>query len=475
MITASNDPVAAAFRRARTAAAPHEGAVAPPLAVVRRRAASVRRRRELVPVAAAAAAILAIAGGTAVNGAFERGSRTTTEGEGTPSRAGRSADGFVLPSDLGAGSWRLSTGDGSAVSEVSLPGCSDGSGASSQQITFAVEGGSVLFRGVASDKEWILDEAVVRLSEADARTARAHLTQFAGCSTTSMGSVLAASQTVLVVGRLLPADSPGPAGAVGFAQAFALSGSTLVRLVTHPGVTGDDTALPGQTRWILDTLGQAVVRATGRTPALPTPNAAAEKAASAYARHPQRGVDTASPAQVPAGFLTLADLGTAGAWSVSDDVTERTSGQLSIQIPSCPGQTLTTVHGQGTTQTYRGWTTGTGPNADSSNAWPLDETVVRLDGGATSTVRTVLGRLAACATVRTADGEMAVRVAEESRVILAREQGNGGVGAVQAWVLRGTTLVCLTTGPDDERQALPGGLPWFTALLDTAERRVSQT
>lgn len=296
MITPLNDPVADAFRRARTAAAPHEGAVAPPLAVVRRRAAFARRRRELVPVAAAGAVVLAIAGGTAVNGAFERGARGSAGSEVTPSGAGRSADGFVLPGDLGAGRWKLSTGDGSAVSEVSLPGCADGSGANSQKITFAVEGGSVLFRGVASDKEWILDEAVVRLSDGDAEAARAHLAQFVRCSTTSMGSVLAASQTVLVVGRLLPADSPGPVGAVGFAQAFALSGSTLVRLVTHPGVTDNDTALPGQTRWILDTLGQAVVRATGRTPTLPTPNAAAEQAASAYARHAQRGVDAASPA-----------------------------------------------------------------------------------------------------------------------------------------------------------------------------------
>lgn len=470
MTTPTNDAVAEAFRRARAAAEPQEGTVAPPIGAVRRQGALVKRSRGLAPLAAVAAVL--IVGGAAVYGLSGIGLRAAPDPATTPSVVDRSMDDVLLQSDLG-GQWKPSPADRSALSQVLIPGCVDDHRVGQGAVTLTVRGDNALFRGVGGGKEWLLDESVFRLSEQDAQTVGAQLRRLAGCATTSRGSVFAASESVLIVGRLVAAGSAGPVGALGSADAYGISGSVLVRLSAREAVGNDETALSGQTRWLLDALGRAVTRATGSAPALPAPNDAAEQAAAAYARHPQSTADQASDQTVPPGFLTLADLGTVGAWSVSQDVTERTSGQLSIEFPSCRGRAGTIATGYGTEQAYRGWTTGTGPNADRSNAWPMIETVVRLDAKTTAAVRIALDELANCTTLRTGLGTLAVRVADGSRVVLVQERDSGEVGSAVAWVLRGTTLVALSTQPGDGRAALPGGLPWFTGLVEAAQRRAT--
>ena len=469
-----------------------------------------RRRRAVLTATSATIAVVAAIGlvrlATAGLGSAPSGDTravatlvpgsTVPGGSAAPGSSGADhGDGLLETADLGSGGWVRGTdrNDQGAAAGGEQPGCRQGSAATSHQISGT--GRQQTFRGsTPQGAEWLLLQQVVTLSPDERSTVAGLLkgTAATGCTAaiggTSGDLILAASDSVLVTGVLLPE------GSVGYAHAYALAGSTWISLETLPGGAIGQIPLPGQTRWLLDVTGKAAERATGRPlRSLPAPNAAAERAAAAY-RTPTNvvhvpsggpvivtatggasGDPTAAPgaATPPRGFLHLRDLGSVGGWTVNTDhpgdaADWRPSATTEVVLPSCSGAT-TSVSGPGGALIYRGSTAG------GSGEWILNETVVHL-GAAAPTARAALAAAATCPHVGGGLGSgTPVRAsgATSTTLVLGYPLPDGRTGYAQAWTLKGDVLVQLDTLPGGAAGGapLPGGVAWLQNILLTAGAR----
>jgi hypothetical protein len=366
MTTPLTDPLAAAFDRARAAVDAVDVVGAPPVSAVRRRGTRLRRRRQSAAAGAAAVLLVAVVGATSMLRSHDTGLPAGPSVSPAPTVPGRSADGLLLPSDLGSGAW---TADGAPggdpLTSITVDGCGNGAAAFAPNMT-RVAGRSRLFRGSTPEgAEWLLTEQVGTIVPGDRPNLLAQLRAIRNCRNASFQVVLAEDETVVVWGTPL---TTGAVGAIGTASAFALVGDTLVSLDAAPGGSRGGPALPGQTRWLLDTLSAAVDRATGSVPALPEPNAAAARAAARYrlldpaqvVRAPSADARaTADDDTVPPGFITPADLGPTGNWS-QVLVPGNDGTPLQAQLPGCASGAEVLVYGRGAAQSYVGRMPGGG-------------------------------------------------------------------------------------------------------------------
>jgi hypothetical protein len=313
----------------------------------------------------------------------------------------------------------------------------------------------------------------------------------ATCRDTTVQVVLAAGTQAVAWGTPRVDHATGASGAIGAATAYALVGDTLVSVDTVPGSVDAGPALPGQTRWLLDTLSAAVRRATGSTADLPTPTQAAVRAAARY-----RPLDRADLAAVPkgaepAGMLTPADLhdashGTAAStaeWRInaSDGATP-----IQAQLPACAsaggdtgvGGAATLVYGRGAANVYLARSPGVASGADPARAWSLYELRITLDPSELAAVRAAFARAAACPRqeIGTILGTLTDEVSGTSRVVAWQVDKAGAVRAVQAWILQGNRLVQIQSELEDPTAAkasapLPG-LGWFREVVDRAAQRM---
>lgn len=169
--------------------------------------------------------------------------------------------GYLAVADLGTtGNWRIDPGSPddrrtSPATSLELPSCTAG------RPKVTAPGGSQVYRGTTQggSGEWYLSETVVTLTPAQASAARAAFTRAGRCSGVSTGLGQARRESSgtdrLVLG--IPLDD----GRTGFAQAWALTGDTLIQLETLPGGAVGGAALPGGAPWLASLLQTAVERA----------------------------------------------------------------------------------------------------------------------------------------------------------------------------------------------------------------------
>jgi len=337
------EPITRLFERAERAGDPLP---VPETAGVVARARRIRARRRLLAAAGTAAAVIAAVGAVHLlaPGAAPGGGLPAMSPTASDRALGRSADGLLLPVDLGPVGWTRDPGAATAgpLTGLSQPGCAGGStGAWS---ALGENGQTAMFRGrTPTGAEWIASETVVATLGARSRQQISGLLHATSTGCTALDAhtvVLAANDTMLISGTLLPS------GAVGYAQGYALSGSAWVTVDTLPGGAIGGVSLPGQTAWLTDVIASAVERVTGTRPVTPPPNAAARRAAAAGASASidlSNDIRTIAPAPAgtapagtgaPRGFLPLAALGTTGAWTVGDQPTDRvTANATTITLP----------------------------------------------------------------------------------------------------------------------------------------------
>lgn len=471
------DPLTDIFARARLTGEARDAVGVPPVASVRRRGTRLRRRREFAAAGAALVAVLIVVAGvtsTLHRADGGRPARPVTVSP-VPTRAGRSADGLLLPADLGSGNW---TGDGTegqpSPTSITVDGCADGAAAFGSA-DFQVVGRSRLYRGSTPEGAgWVLTERMGRIVPTDRVNILALFRAIGTCRDTAVQVALAADQTAVVWGT---PRTTGAIGAIGPASAFALVGDTLIGLDTLPGGEDAGPALPGQARWMLDTLSAAVERATGSIPELPVPTAAAQRAAQRYrslepgqiTRGTFDGAGQRSP--VPAGLLTPADLGIGATWSAGS---AGTGTPVQAQLPGCATGSPVLVYGRGTGQAYRGQPL----SAEPSNAagWGVYEVRITVDPATVPTVQAALAASAACPhrQVTSHLGPMTVETAGPNRALARQDRADGSTAAAFGWILHGTTLVQLEAEAGDATSSvgggtLPGGAAWFLQIMDRAE------
>ena len=475
------EPITRLFERAERAGDPLP---VPETAGVVARARRIRARRRLLAAAGTAAAVIAAVGAVHLlaPGAAPGGGLPAMSPTASDRALGRSADGLLLPVDLGPVGWTRDPGAATAgpLTDLSQPGCAGGStGAWS---ALGENGQTAMFRGrTPTGAEWIASETVVATLGARSRQQISGLLHATSTGCTALDAhtvVLAANDTMLISGTLLPS------GAVGYAQGYALSGSAWVTVDTLPGGAIGGVSLPGQTAWLTDVIASAVERVTGTRPVTPPPNAAARRAAAAGASASidlSNDIRTIAPAPAgtapagtgaPRGFLPLAALGTTGAWTVGDQPTDRvTANATTITLPVVGPVAALSVTAPGGQQLYRGWT-GTPHTPDGGNEWILSETVIHLNAAQASSVRQTLTRLRSAGPTGIGEpfGAMTVVARTGTSIVLTRTQPSGHPGISQAWALRGTVLVQLDTLPGGAGggRDLPGGTAWLAGLLDPA-------
>jgi hypothetical protein len=478
------DPLTGAFDRARLAGDATDAVGVPSVSSVCRRGTRLRRRREFAAAGAALGAVLVVVAGVTSTLHRSDGGPPARPGpvSPVPTASGRSADGLLLSTDLGSSGW---TGEGQAgqstPTSITVDGCADGAAAFAPG-DFQVVGRSRLYRGSTSEgAEWLLTEQVGRITPKDRVNVLALFRAIGTCRDTTIQVSLAADETAVAWGTPLTA---GAVGAIGPARAFALVGDTLISLDALPGGAGGGPALPGQTRWMLDTLSAAVERATGSAPKLPEPSAAAEQAAQHYRRldpgQVTRGTSggAGQRSSVPAGFLTPEDLGTSATWSAGE---AGTGTPVQAQLPGCANGSPVLVYGKGTGQPYRGVPSSAGPSGPGADAagWGVYEVRITVDPTTVPTVQAALAAAARCPRLQVTShlGPMTVETAGPTRALVRQDRPDGSTASAFGWILHGTTLVQLeaetgdpTSSPSDG--TLPGGAVWFRQIMDQAETRM---
>lgn len=476
------------------------------------RGRQLRRRRRVVPLATAATvAVIALAvnqwgGSGPAPGLPARGTELTSSPTGSPTGTGQGrtvGDGLLELTDLGPGGWIRGTvqNDAGDARGAFQPGCATGSAGTSLDVSGT--GRHQMFRGSTPEgAEWLLDEKVITVPDDQVAALRALLagTAAPGCTAVEGAVVLAASDSVLVTGTLLPE------GSVGSANNYALAGRTWISLETLPGGAIGQIPVPGQAQWLLDVTAKALQRATGTRPTMPAPNAAAQQAAARYVpptavihvasqqpgdpvtvvtgsgSGPAAGGSAAGGSAPPKGYLRIADLGTRGGFTVDasrpgDASDWRPSPTTSVALPTCAGSGGP-VTGPGSSLTYRGSTSG------GSGEWIVSETLVTLRGAALAQAKAALAAAARCASVGGGFSGPAVRAAGTTSTSLVLgfpvDAGSSAgptvvIGFAQAWGLRGDVLVQLDTLPGGAagHAPLPGGSRWLQGVLAAALTRAT--
>jgi len=446
------------------------GAGAPPLAAVRTHARRVRARRRagvVVAVTAAAAAVTVIVGVSVL-----RPPTVVHPARDADPPAGR----FLRPADLGTGGWSVMRAvDGAAdvaLTAVPMDGCANPAHAFAPNDAKVTDGRSRSYRGQTPEGvTWTLVERIGRVAQTDRTNLLAQIRAMATCKDTSVQVLLAAASDVVVWGTPRTATTAGP---IGPATAYALAGDTLVSLDTVPGSIDSGPALPGQARWLLDTLDAAVRRATGTTTTLPPLTPAARTAAQHY-RQLDPGHASGGDPDPLRGLLRPADLDAVGSaagfaadgWSLTD---MQTATPFQAQLPVCLGRSQTLLYGRGTSSTL---------TRQQAHGRPHEVNQLRMsiDATSASTARQALTAVSNCpgAQLDTIAGQATSTIDSPTRVLAWQPAGDGTRLVAEAWILHNTQLVQLSanleglTTAEGSANSLPTAKEWFLQVVKRAE------
>jgi len=375
---------------------------------------------------------------------------------------------FLRPADLDGDGWRLESADPATSSprQIDVPECESGPSSGPREV---VGRSQTFVRPFDADLVLSVSQQVTPLTSARADVLGRTLAASASCIRPDGDglpqAVVATGEGMLVVASVLPS------GQIGSARGYAVTPRAYIELNVAVGYARASAyPVSGQAPAVVGLVRTAVQRLTGTLPH------------ALAVRSQFRAVSQAVPAGPGPRFLQRPDLGARGAWARPYVSPRAGAGPTTVVVtlPACAAgqvpQTLQVTGSNTASQSYAGWS-GPGPDAGLDNLWVLDERIVTLSATDAAAARTAIVAAARCLRLRgpAAQGTLSVLPSSPDTVVATSSSSVLTMG--QAYALKGTVLVQLSTETVNRRthssagQAAPVAPSWLVELIAVALNR----